>query len=294
VPVPPRDRRFASSPEEPGAAGIRPGPRFLLMSPRTPANGGLAARAIKNFGFRSLALVALPQNGKDYFGDHARGAAWSAWDVLAAAETPPTLSAARARLRVLVAVDPDPPAEIPRLTLESAAALALEDPDGTGFLFGRESSGLTREELLWATHALVLPTAPDYVDLNVAQAVLLVAAEIHRERLRRGGSAPPAPPPPRAGYESVERLARRAAAWLRAIGYAHPSPPGWRRARGLLRMLLRAEPRPHEIALLLGVVADAERSRSAPAAPPADPGRAAGAPPKPRARRSRSRSVPRP
>ena len=231
------------------------------MSPRTPANCGLAARALKNFGFRSLSLVALPENGRDYFGDHARGAAWRAWDVLAGAETPATLAVARAGLRVLVAVDPHPPAEIPRVALEEAAALALEDLDGTGFLFGRESSGLTRDELLWATHALVLPTAPDYVDLNLAQAVLLVAAEVHRERLRRGTSRAAAPAPSRATYAAIERLASRAAAWLLAIGYAHPSRPGWRRARGLLRMLLRAQPRPHEIDLLLGVVADAERSR---------------------------------
>jgi TrmH family RNA methyltransferase len=266
VPEEPRDRRFAAAPD--AAPVPRSGPHFLLMSPRTPANCGLAARALKNFGFRSLSLVALPENGKDYFGDHARGAAWSAWDVLAAAETPGTLREARAKLRVLVAVDPDPPAEIPRLDLEEAAALALEDPDGTGFLFGRESSGLTRDELLWATHALVLPTAPDYVDLNVAQAVLLVAAEIRRARLRRGEPIAAAPSAPAATQEEIERLARRAAAWLRAIGYVQAGRPGWRRARGLLRMLLRARPRPHEIALLLGVVQDAERSstRSAPRA----------------------------
>jgi tRNA C32,U32 (ribose-2'-O)-methylase TrmJ len=231
------------------------------MSPRTPANGGLAARAIKNFGFRSLALVALPENGKDYFGDHARGAAWRAWDVLAAADTPATISEARARLRVLVAVDPDPAAEIPRVSLERAAELALEDPDGTGFLFGRESSGLTRDELTWASHALVLPTVADYVDLNVAQAVLLVAAEVHRTRLRGGSGLREAPRPPRASYDAVERLVRRAAAWLLVIGFARPTRPGWRRARGLLRLLLRAGPRPHEIDLLLGVVSDAEKSR---------------------------------
>ena len=231
------------------------------MSPRTPANCGLAARAIKNFGFRSLALVALPDNGKEYFGDHARGAAWRAWDVLSEADRPPTLSAASGGLRVLVAVDPDPPPEIPRVSLESAADLALADPDGTGFLFGRESSGLTRDELMWASHALVLPTVPEYVDLNVAQAVLLVAAEIHRTGLRRGSPPEADPAPPRAPHAAIERLVRRAAAWLLAIGYAHPTRPGWRRARGLLRLLLRAEPRPHEIALLLGVVADAQKSR---------------------------------
>jgi len=236
------------------------------MSPRTPANCGLAARALKNFGFRSLSLVALPRdNGRDYFGEHARGAAWKAFDVLRCARTPDTLPAALAGLAVLVAVDPDPPSGIPRISLEEAAALALADPDRTGFLFGRENSGLSNEELLWATHGLVLPSAPDYPELNLAQSVLLVAAEIHRERIRRGEAKPPAEGPETepAGYEEIERLARRAAAWFRETGFARDIEngqrrsfrgAGWRPARGLLRMLLRARPRKHEIALLLGVI----------------------------------------
>ena len=257
-----RDRRFAP----PSAAGEEEpasGPHFLLMSPRTPANAGLAARALKNFGFRSLSLVALPNNGKDYFGDHARGAAWRAFDVLLAARTPASLPDARAGLSTLVAVDPEPPNGIPLLTLESAAALALEDPDRTGFLFGRESSGLTRDELDWASHALVLPSSPEYPDLNVAQAVLLVAAEIARARRRREGAVGRSPDPGApASYAEIRRFARRAQAWLLAIGFLHPSRPGLRRGRALLRMLLRSRPRRHEIALLLGVVADAIKARA--------------------------------
>lgn len=259
-----RDRRFARPPAAGRQTGPGPGPHFLMMSPRTPANAGLAARALKNFGFRSLALVALPDNGKDYFGDHARGAAWRAFDVLLDARTPATLAEAHADLATLIAVDPEPAPEIPRLTLESAAALALDDPDRSGFLFGRESSGLTRDELDWATHALVLPSSPEYPDLNVAQAVLLVAAEIDRERRRRaaGGEIVVPDPGDAASGGEIRRLAVRAQAWLLAIGFLHPSRPGLRRGRALLRMLLRCRPRRHEIALLLGVVADAAKGRS--------------------------------
>jgi tRNA (cytidine32/uridine32-2'-O)-methyltransferase len=152
--------------------------------------------------------------------------------------------------------------------VEEAATLVLADPDRTGLLFGRESSGLTNEELDWATHALVLPSAPDYPELNLAQSVLLVAAEIHRERIRRGASAAPTAPPEAAAasYEEIERLARRASVWFREIGFSQDLESddgrrfrgaGWRPARGLLRMLLRARPRKHEIALLLGVLRQA-------------------------------------
>ena len=257
-----RDRRFARGPEGTPSPVEEPGPHFLLLSPRNPANCGLAARAIKNFGFRSLRLVALPrQAGKDFFGDHARATAWAACDVLLGAQTPQTLSQARADLRTLVAVDPDPPEGVPAVTLEEAAALALEDLDGTGFLFGRESSGLATRELIRATHALPLPTSSDYRDLNLAQAVLLVAAEIHRSRLRAGLRTGERCEPERlATLGEIDRLVRRAEAWFLRIGFAQPA--FWRPARGLLRLLLRARPRKHEIALLLGVLARARRSRA--------------------------------
>jgi tRNA/rRNA methyltransferase len=257
-----RDRRFSRVPEAAPSPVCEPGPHFLLLSPRNPANCGLAARAIKNFGFRSLWLVALPtENGKDYFGDHARGTAWRAWDVLLGARVPGTLGEARSGLRRLVAVDPEPPEGLPVVRLEDAAALACDDPEGTGFLFGRESSGLASEEIYWATHALPLPAAPEYRDLNVAQAVLLVAAEIRRERLRRGGESPPVPQDLEevATLGEIQRLVLRASSWLLEIGFAQPT--FWRPARGLLRLLLRARPRRHEISLLLGVVDRARKRR---------------------------------
>ncbi len=248
-----RDRRF---PPEPDPASLqdpiyRKGPHFLLMSPRSPANCGAAARALKNCGMRSLSLIALEEYAwKDYLGDHARATAWRAYDVLLAARRPASLAEAKRDLTALIAVDPDPPEGVVRLSLTEAADLALSDPDGTGFLFGRENDGLTRQELHGCTHGLAIPTAPDYGDLNLAQSLLLVAWEIHR---RRASAAPPKPDGERlATHGEIDRLVKRTEAWLRDTHFI--SGDNLRSARGLLKMLLRARPKAYEISLLLGVI----------------------------------------
>ncbi len=228
------------------------------MSPRNPANCGAAARAIKNFGFRSLSLVALPDFAdRDYLGDHARATAWRAFDVLEQARRPASLEEARRELRTLIAVDPAPPAGTPVLTLEQAALLALEDPDGTGLLFGRENDGLHTDELAWCTHAVVIPTAPDYGDLNLAQSVLLIAWTIFQIQGKAG--APARKSKGKQGRAAtlgeVAAFSRRAALWLKEIDYFKgdfDAP-----ARNLLRLLLRARPRPKELTALLGIVSQA-------------------------------------
>ena len=257
---PGRDRRFAPAsipnPESriPNPDSPPQGPHFLLMSPRNPANCGAAARAIKNFGYRSLSLIALPEFAdRDYLGEHARATAWRAFDVLEQARRPATLAIARKDLRTLIAVDPAPPAGTPMLTLAQAAALTLEDPDGTGLLFGRENDGLHTDELAWCTHAVVIPTAPDYGDLNLAQSVLLVAWTIFQAQ---GNLKPPRKGKNRLGRPAnlgqVADFSRRAALWLKEIDYfKEDHKPA---ARTLLRLLLRARPRPGELTALLGII----------------------------------------
>lgn len=254
------DRRFPPSadPATLDPADYRIGPHFLLMAPRTPVNCGAAARALKNFGFRSLSLIALPEfYNRDYLDDGARAAAWRALDVLQMAQRPASLADARQGLRTLIAVDPAPPEGVPQITLDEAAAFALSDPGGTGLLFGRESSGLTSDELTFCTHSLVIPSDPGYSDLNLAQSVLLVAWEIHRRKtatpMAITAATEPADENQRpARLGEITFVTRRIAAWLSDIDFVPAD--NWRSARGLLRLLIRARPQVWELSLLLGVV----------------------------------------
>ncbi|GIL74265.1 hypothetical protein Vretifemale_4330, partial [Volvox reticuliferus] len=57
-----------------------------------------------------------------------------------------------------------------------------------GVMFGREASGLTNEEVAAANKVLAIEAHPDYPVLNLAQAVVCVAYELHHARLEVAGT----------------------------------------------------------------------------------------------------------
>ncbi|GLI70482.1 hypothetical protein VaNZ11_015392, partial [Volvox africanus] len=60
-----------------------------------------------------------------------------------------------------------------------------------GVMFGREASGLTNEEVAAANKVLAIEAHPDYPVLNLAQAVVCVAYELHHARLEVAGTVTP-------------------------------------------------------------------------------------------------------
>ena len=74
---------------------------------------------------------------------------------------------------------------------EVAAQVAARTADGlVAILFGREDRGLTNEAVDRCHAVTIIPTAPEYPSINLAQACLLVAYEIF---LAVGGGAEPLP-----------------------------------------------------------------------------------------------------
>ncbi|WP_440058945.1 RNA methyltransferase [Thermogladius sp. 4427co] len=69
-------------------------------------------------------------------------------------------------------------------------------------VFGRESTGLTREEIASTDILVTIPASPTYPALNLAQAVAIVLWELWKAR-----STQPANIPPAASRESLEKLA---------------------------------------------------------------------------------------
>ncbi|MEM4717992.1 MAG: TrmH family RNA methyltransferase [Desulfurococcaceae archaeon] len=70
-------------------------------------------------------------------------------------------------------------------------------------IFGRESTGLTREELLRADFLATIPANPEYPVLNISQAVAIFLWEIwKRSRVKPGNI------PPRASREDIEKITR--------------------------------------------------------------------------------------
>jgi len=151
--------------------------RIVLVEPREAGNVGAAARAMKNFGFSELWIV----------GEHPELLPVSGWwasgadDVLAAARFAPGLMDAVGDAHLTVATTSmrgrtTPVTFTPRTLAERFASLG---PDQTlALVFGREDSGLTREEVMQCQRTAVIPTDPAFPTMNLAQSVGVFCYEL--------------------------------------------------------------------------------------------------------------------
>ncbi len=151
--------------------------RIVMVNTSHPGNIGAAARAMKNMCLADLVLVAP----REFPCAEASARASGADDILAEARVVETLAEAVADCRVVIGAS----ARLrsvpwPLLAPREAAALAIAENSRSrvAVVFGRESSGLSNEELDLCTHLVHIPTNPDYSSLNVAMAVQVIAYEL--------------------------------------------------------------------------------------------------------------------
>ncbi len=185
------------------AATIATGPAVILVRPQLGENVGTAARAMLNFGLTDLRLVR-PQCG--WPNVKALNAASGANEVLNRLQLFETVEAAAADLQRVYATTARgrdlAKREVTAAGAASEARAAHAAGQGVGILFGPERTGLTNDELIYADAVLRIPVNPEFVSLNLAQAVLLVAYEWWQSadpppaRAAIAGTGPPATRPP--------------------------------------------------------------------------------------------------
>jgi tRNA (cytidine32/uridine32-2'-O)-methyltransferase len=157
--------------------------RVILVNPSHPGNIGATARAMKLMGLSDLVLVS-PEKFPD---PDATARATGASDLLVNAQVVPVLSealidcvvvyAATARGRSLA---------IPTLSARDCGLeVAQLSGEKIALVFGRESSGLTNEELSLAHRAICIPTCSEFSSLNLASAVQIVCYECFMARQER-------------------------------------------------------------------------------------------------------------
>ncbi len=142
----------------------------ILVRPQTPENIGLAARSLKNTGFRRLHLVL-----EDPLPGSARITAVHAEDVLNEARIFPRLSEAVADLDVVFAAVARHRKNFPSLTLNQAVDKIKGYPRGTriGLMYGNERTGLDSSELCHSNYRFKIPQAFAQPSYNLASAVLI-------------------------------------------------------------------------------------------------------------------------
>lgn len=233
--------------------------KIVLVNTSDCRNIGSAARAMKTMGLSQLVLVdpiEMP-NGQ------AQALAAGATDVLANAKVVSTLEEAVADCGLVVGTSarsrtlPWPMLE-PRSCGEKLIAEVPNYP--VALVFGRESSGLTNEELQMCHFHVQIPANPEYSSLNLAMAVQTLSYEVRMaylaaEQAEYTNSEETEYP----HVEETERMFQHFEDALKATGFIVPSHPGLVMTK-LRRFINRARPDSKEVKMWRGILSSVEKT----------------------------------
>lgn len=228
----------------------------VLVSPRNPLNIGAAARAMANFGFSRLSIVApFAENWTE-----AKSAV-GAPDLLRHAKVYPTLAEAIAHCTLVLGTGSlDKRKPVQRIETLPAAASWIRQaidatnpaPEGTGphaylnhvaLVFGSEKHGLTADDLTWCHALTVIETRDEQPSMNLGQAVAVCLYEISRtepDQLNSECSSLASASASSMRLPDTEQLDRLAAVIEETMEEANYLTRGLRSANGsALRILLR-------------------------------------------------------
>ena len=150
----------------------------VLVSPRNPLNIGAAARAMANFGFARMAVVA-PYEAHWREAKSAIGAS----DLLQNAKRVERLAEAVADCTLVIGTGtlehrrPEQPV-IPLPELAPSVGAELARGSRVALVFGPEKRGLTREDLALCHMLVEIPTDPRQPSMNLGQAVAVCLYEL--------------------------------------------------------------------------------------------------------------------
>jgi tRNA (cytidine32/uridine32-2'-O)-methyltransferase len=232
--------------------------RIVLIGTTHPGNIGAVARAMKNMCLEQLCLV----RPKEYPSAEATTRASGADDVLANARVCDTLEEALRGCRLVVGASArlrsvQWPQLVPR---ECAERLLEESTQGeVAILFGRESSGLSNEELDRCHYLVHIPANADYSSLNLSQAVQVLAYELHMESLAEKRQE--SEPADLATAEMMEGFFQHLEQTMEETGFSDPRQSD-KLQRRLRRLFLRARPDVDELNILRGLLSAAQGRKS--------------------------------
>ncbi len=149
-------------------------PIIILVRPQLPENGGAVARAMGNFGLKSLRLVEPLFSPLD---PKAIAMAAGADSILEAATIHSSLEEAIADLPYVYGT-----CAVERLMVKKYMPVREAMPEiaaceRVGIVFGPERTGLSNEELPKFRAILQVPVDPEFSSLNLAQSVAITAYE---------------------------------------------------------------------------------------------------------------------
>lgn len=221
---------------------------IVLSRPENPGNIGSAARAMKNMGLSKLVLI----DTEGHRSSDARIMGYSADDILASAETFPTLEDGLKGMGAVFGVTGRQRKErkvfvTPREISEEL--INLSSNNKVALVFGTERTGLTNEELRLCNQLITIPTGETFTSLNLSQAVLIVCYEIFlASKMAKSGS-----PLNLASSEKVEAMFQDMRETFLRIGFLNPQSPDFILS-GMRGFLGRASLTQSDIKILRGMI----------------------------------------
>ena len=162
--------------------------RVVLVEPEKAGNIGAVARSMKNFNLSDLCIV----NPKTPLTLEARAFAMHGYDVLTRATKVKTLKQGLRNLDLvvgtssIVATSNSNLARVPVTPFELAQRVSAFKGN-VGILFGRESSGLSNEEVEACDFIVTIPANRKYNVLNISSAASIIFYELFRTSIARRG-----------------------------------------------------------------------------------------------------------
>ncbi|WP_039849683.1 tRNA (cytosine(32)/uridine(32)-2'-O)-methyltransferase TrmJ [Grimontia indica] len=231
--------------------------RIVLVGTTHSGNIGSAARAMKVMGLKHMVLVA-PDCQVD---GQAIALAAGASDIANNARIVDTVEEAVADCGLVIGTSArNRSLEWPMLDSRECGVKAIEEAAQypVAFVFGRERTGLTNEELQACHFHVAIPANPEYSSLNLAMAVQTLCYEARMAWLDSQAYKGEVKEQPYPLAEDLERFYAHLEQVLDTTGFINKSHPGMVMTK-LRRLFNRARPESQELNILRGVLSSVEK-----------------------------------
>ncbi len=235
-----------------------PAIRIVMVETSHPGNIGAAARAMKNMCLDQLYLVRPQRFPHEEVFARASGAS----DILEGATVCESLQQALAGCTMVFGASARSLRTLPWPQLDARATAELvaqqELTTEVAFVFGREHSGLTNEELGLCNYLLHIPTNTEFSSLNVASAIQVVSYELMMARSEEWQAPASNNQDEVAPAQEVDGLIDHLEKTMIDVGFLDPNNPR-QLMRRMRRLFNRARVEKTEVNILRGVLSAVDK-----------------------------------
>jgi len=224
--------------------------QIVLVGTTHAGNIGAVARVMKNMALSKLTLVSSTECGPE---TEAFSMSSGAYEIVETARRVESLEEALAESLIAVGTSARlggkrVAAQTPEKLIPVVMERAFLEP--VSIVFGRESRGLTNEELKLCTHHMIIPTDSEFASMNVAHAAAVIAYEVFKVACRPVGFQ--ARPFRTATVKMRERMYEHIEKVLLRAGFLDASNP-LRMMRDVRRILNSAEMDDRDVIIVRGI-----------------------------------------